>query len=192
MIIFTSINHINSRDRTLLEQIYFEYRHMLFNVAYKVLKDPDLAEDTVHSVFVKLAFKAEKIDDIFSKKTKGFLVVITRNTAIDIYRKRKRASKIISENKFDLAQMAGNEYLPQEIIISNDTIDKLQSYIASLDSKYGDVLLLKYYNNLSNTDIADLMGLTVENVRVRLHRAKKMLADRIAEGESNDEKASNA
>jgi len=165
---------------------------MLFNVAYKVLKDPDLAEDTVHSVFVKLAFKADKIDDIFSKKTKGFLVVITRNTAIDIYRKRKRASKIISENKFDLAQMVGNEYLPQEIIISNDTIDKLQSYIASLDSKYGDVLLLKYYNNLSNTDIADLMGLTVENVRVRLHRAKKMLADRIAEGESNDEKANNA
>ncbi len=192
MIIFTSINHINSRDRTLLEQIYFEYRHMMFNVAYKVLNDPDLAEDAVHIVFVKLASKTEKIGDIFSKKTKGFLVVVAKNTAIDIYRKRKRTSKMISENRFDLARMAGNELPPQEIIISNDTIDKLQSYIAALDSKYGDVLLLKYYNNLSNTDIADLMGLSVENVRVRLHRAKKMLADRIAEGESNDEKASNA
>ena len=67
----------------------------------RVLNNPALAEDIIHTVFIKLAFKTKKIDDIFSKKTKDFLIVIIKNTAIDFYRKRKRTSKMINGNRFD-------------------------------------------------------------------------------------------
>ena len=115
---------------------------------------------------------------------------VARNTAIDFYRKRKNEIKNIEQNRYELATKETSERLPQDIAITNQEIENMQILINSLDPKYGDVLLLKYYNNLSNKVIAELLGISAENVAVRLHRAKQMLAKRLGEEVSGYEKAS--
>ena len=190
MITIAAINNLNHRERTILEQLYFEYGQVMFSVANGVLCDPPLAEDAVHCAFLKLAGKASEIDDVFCKKTRGFLIIIARNTAIDFYRKRKNEIKNIEQNKYELASKETSDHLPQDVAITNEEIEKVQVLINSLDPKYGDVLLLKYYNNLSNKFIAELLNISAENVAVRLYRAKHMLAKRIGEEVPGDEKAS--
>ena len=190
MITIAAINNLNHRERTILEQLYSEYGQLMFSVANEILRDPALAEDAVHCSFLKLAGKASKIDDVFCKKTRGFLIIIARNTAIDFYRKRKNENKNIELNRYELATKETRDRLPQDIAITNEEIEKVQALINSLDPKYGDVLLLKYYNNLSNKVIAELLGISAENVAVRLHRAKQMLAKRLGEEVSGYEKAS--
>jgi RNA polymerase sigma-70 factor (ECF subfamily) len=48
-----------------------------------------------------------------------------------------------------------------------------------MNPKYADVLTLKYFNHYTNKEIADLLLISEENVRVRLHRARKILAARL-------------
>jgi len=190
VIITAAISNLSHRERTILEQLYSEYGQVMFSVANEILRDPALAEDAVHCAFLKLAGKAAKIDDVFSKKTRGFLIIIARNTAIDFYRKRKNEIKNIEQNRYELAFKETSNLLPQGIAITNEKIEKVQGLINSLDPKYGDVLLLKYYNNLPNHIIAELLDISAENVAVRLYRAKNMLAKRIGEEVSGYEKAS--
>jgi RNA polymerase sigma-70 factor, ECF subfamily len=190
VIIIAAISKLNHRERTILEQLYSEYRQVMFSVAKEILRDPALAEDTVHSAFLKLVGKTAKIEGVFSKITRGFLIIIARNAAIDLYRKRNYEIKYIDLNRHELAFKEANNRLPLDVIITNEEIEKVQGLINSLDSKYRDVLLLKYYNNLPNHIIAELLDISAENVAVRLYRAKKMLAVKLGGEESGYEKTS--
>jgi RNA polymerase sigma-70 factor, ECF subfamily len=190
VIIIATISRLNHRERTILEQLYSEYRQVMFSVAKEILRDPALAEDTVHSAFLKLVGKTAKIEGVFSKITRGFLIIIARNAAIDLYRKRNYEIKYIDLNRHELAFKEANNRLPLDVIITNEEIEKVQGLINSLDSKYRDVLLLKYYNNLPNHIIAELLDISAENVAVRLYRAKKMLAVKLGGEESGYEKTS--
>lgn len=60
----------------------------MMKVALNVLKDTFLAEDAVHEVFIKIAKNMEKIGEIDATATKRYLLTITKNATIDIYRKR--------------------------------------------------------------------------------------------------------
>ena len=59
---------------------------------------------------------------------------------------------------------------------------KLFDMIGQLDSKYGDVIMLKYYCDMHDKDIAQALDISVENVKVRLYRAKSMLKNKLREG----------
>ena len=48
-----------------------------------------------------------------------------------------------------------------------------------MDSKYGDVLMLKYYYDMSINEMAEQLGLTPENVKVRLHRGRAILKSKL-------------
>lgn len=72
-------------QRTKLEEIYAKYRKVMFYTAKSILNDDFSAEDAVHKAFEKLFNYLDKIEDISSHKTKGFLVIVVRNIAIDLY-----------------------------------------------------------------------------------------------------------
>jgi RNA polymerase sigma-70 factor, ECF subfamily len=172
--------------RSLLEQLFQEYRYFMFKVAFEILHDNGLAEDAVQAAFLNLTKKVYKIDDVFSKKTKGFMRVVVKNTAIDMLRRRMKDEDLSVEN--GMLQLSDEKPLPLEVTISNEEIDKLQILLATLDPKYADVVLLKYYNSFSNAEIAKLLGLSKETLWTRLHRAKKMLAEKMIEGDPQREK----
>ena len=54
--------------------------------------------------------------------------------------------------------------------------------IKKLDPKYGDLIMLKYYCNMKEKDIASSLGLSLENVKVRLYRARSLLKKMLKEG----------
>jgi RNA polymerase sigma-70 factor (ECF subfamily) len=76
---------MDNKKRLLLEQLYLEYSSAMFHVAFEVLRDHSLAEDAVHEAFLKLVKNTFKLNDIFSKQTKGFMLVVVRNMAINIF-----------------------------------------------------------------------------------------------------------
>ena len=102
------------------------------------------------------------------------MTITVRNAAFKIYNHRKR------EN------VTEEIYKDDEVIqdISVDTENKdikriLFDMVKSLDSKYSDVIMLKYYCDLSVNEIAENLGLTPENVKVRLHRARALLKSKL-------------
>lgn len=70
--------------------VYEKYRHYMFHIALKILKNSQDAEDAVHEAFIKLTKNMDKIGDVETLKTERYLYTIVKNTAIDIYRQKKR------------------------------------------------------------------------------------------------------
>lgn len=163
------------KDKRKFVILYEKYIYLMITVAEGVLHDKFLAEDAVHDAFVKVAKNMYKIRDINSMKTKRFLIVIAKNSAIDIYRKRNIRMK--SEIFFD--ELSDNEAPASfmETDINNSVLDIL----INLPVKYRDVFLLKYSSKLDNSEIAGLLKIQEGTVRQRLARGKVIIEKALKE-----------
>ena len=84
----------SSEEKRKFERLYLAHKQTMYYVALGILKDVQEAEDAVHQAFLRVMDRLDKIDEQDCHKTRAYLVVITESTAIDIYRKRKRARTV--------------------------------------------------------------------------------------------------
>lgn len=134
-----------------------------------LLKDAYLAEDAVHQAFIRIIQNLDKINQIDCHKTRSFIVIITKNIAIDIFRKRKKENTI---------SYHGIEFKLDEIAATKEEFDEdneIITAIASLPFNYSSVLMLKYSQFYSDSEISEILSISESNVRQRIVRAKKKL-----------------
>lgn len=150
------------------------------HIAFDILKDEQLAEDAVHNAFIKLTNYLDKIDENDCHKTKGFIVIVIRSVAKDMYRKRKRELEIsINEN---ITYCASDDFS-----LTSFDVEEIVSKIECLPAIYKDVLILKYLQEFDNKEIASVLNIKSTTVRKRLERAKIMLAELLEkDGEYGD------
>ena len=123
-------------DTSKFEKIYHTYRQTMFYVANRILKDIHLSEDTVHQAFLRIIDNLDKIEEINCHKTKGFIVIITKNIAVDLYRKRKREACI----SFDEIEI----YVENTSNIAPTFENEIEQAIEKLPINYLEVFKLKY------------------------------------------------
>lgn len=156
-------------DKNKFEEIYISYEKTMFYVANRILKDRHLSEDAVHQAFLRIVDNLDKIEEISSHKTKGFIVIITENIAIDLYRKRKREACI----SFDEIEI----YVEDTEDIASIFENQVEQAIAKLPVNYLTIFKLKYSHGYSDKEIAKLLHITETNVRKRIERGKKKLLE---------------
>lgn len=168
---FSVIEDEDSRKK--LATLYTKYYKVLYKVAYRILNDEYLAEDAVQSAFIKLVDCLDKIDEINCNKTRAFIVIVVRNISIDLYRKRKKQYSIALE---DIEEFISDGTIPlDEKLINAEIFNNISSKIQELHTAYADIITLKYFYHYSDSEIAELLNISQENARVRLHRAKQSL-----------------
>lgn len=145
------------------ERLYLAYRNLMFYVANQILHNEHDAEDAVHHAFMKIAENMEKIQEPVCPKTKGYVVTIVENRAIDLLRKKKR-HPIMEINE----EIMG---LPIEYHGENE----LTKCILKLPGRYREMILLRHVYGYSIKEIAALMNLTEANASKLEQRAKKKL-----------------
>lgn len=154
-------------NKSKFEQIYRTYEKTMFYVANRILKDTYLSEDAVHQAFLRIIDNLDKINEIDCHKTKGFIVTIIQNIAIDLYRKRKRENCI----SFDEIEIFVEDMVSTDIIFENE----IEQAIAKLPVNYLVVFKLKYSQGYSDKEISEILHITESNVRKRIERGKKKL-----------------
>ncbi|WP_313527664.1 RNA polymerase sigma factor, partial [Anaerotignum sp.] len=135
-------------DKNKFEEIYISYEKTMFYVANRILKDRHLSEDAVHQAFLRIVDNLDKIEEISSHKTKGFIVIITENIAIDLYRKRKREACI----SFDEIEI----YVEDTEDIASIFENQVEQAIAKLPVNYLTIFKLKYSHGYSDREISEL------------------------------------
>lgn len=153
------------KEKSKFEKIYLEHRQTMYYVAFRILQDAHEAEDAVHQAFLRILPRLRKIDEQDCHKTRAYLVIITENAAIDIYRKRR---KLISLEELENLIPS----YPSEDAVEKDAI--LQA-IRKLPISYAVVLKLRYAHGHAIEEIAAELDISEENVRQRISRAKKRL-----------------
>lgn len=159
--------------------LYEKYKYLMQKVATDILHDRFLAEDAVQNAFMKLAKHMGDVGEIDSLSTKRYLITITKNAAIDIYRKRNK--QIHKEIYIDELGEARLPMSYMETTMDNNILDVLKN----LPIKYRDIFLLKYSANLENKEIARICGIREGTVRQRISRGKQMIEKMLRELEDN-------
>lgn len=152
-------------DQSKFEKLYNEYKGLMFYVANSILHNEQDAEDAVHHAFVKIAENIEKINEAVCPKTKGYVVTIVENRAIDLYRKKNRhASVELNE------EITG-------VSVEYSGSNGLTKCILKLPANYREMILLKYYHGYSSKEIARMLGISEANAIKLDQRAKKKLLE---------------
>ena len=163
-------------EKSKFEIIYRAYRDLMFHVAYKILNNQQDSEDAVHQAFLKIIEVLEKIDEPKCPKTRAFVVTIVEHKAIDLYRKKKKSVVVgLDEEFYNVSAPSDFEAV--------DGMSDLAKAIASLPTRYRQLLLLKYDSGFSAQEIAQLLSMTEANVKKTIQRAKAKLAAILEEQE---------
>lgn len=164
----------NDRDKSKFEELYNRYKQIMFYKAKEVLSDNHLAEDAVHQAFINIIKSLDKIDENNCHKTKAFIVIVTENSAIDMYRKFKKEKNIsIEDVEYEIKDMT---YSTEDISEENHE-NRIINAIASLPLNYSTVIRLKYSHGYNDKEISQILDITEDNVRKRISRGKKKLEE---------------
>ncbi len=167
-----------------LGAFYREYRSPMVRVARSILRDEGLAEDAVQQAFLKIFENFEKFPLGDCNKIRSLVVIIVRNTAIDLYRKRGRERVISFEELERPLPDEGND--PEEAAIRGEEARVMAGYLSRMEERYANLLTLRYYHGYQNKEIAELLGMTPAQVAVGLYRGRQRLKTMMTRGGEPD------
>ena len=165
------LNLIETEEqKSKFEQIYNNYKHTMFYVAKSILKDDYLSEDAVHNAFINIAKSMDNINEVDSKRTKGYVVVIVRNISFNMLKKQNKDVAID-----ELEENIKDDNSLEDEVLSKLSVDSIIEEITSLPMIYKDVLYLSYVEDLPTQEISRLINISNEAVKKRLQRGRKIL-----------------
>ncbi len=179
------IDKVLDGEKDIYEVIIRRYNERLFKIARSIIKDEDEAEDVMQEAYVRAY---EHLDQFKGKaKFSTWLTKILINEAFQRKRKSKRFSDLPSMEGLELQDQdtPRKVEIKEQKIIKKNVKELLETSIDSLPEKYRTVFVMREIENLSVSETAQCLSITKENVKVRLHRAKKHLRTLIQNSMSN-------
>lgn len=158
-----SISQIrNEREVQSFEQIYETYFHRIYAFVSSRLESQKDAEDVVADIFLKAM---QRFTQFRGENLSSWIFTIAHNTVQDIYRKRK---PLLLELEGDVIV---DTETPEEILLTNERRTEILEHIQALSSRRQEVITLKFYAELRNQEIAEVLGINEQSVASHLHRA---------------------
>lgn len=157
----------SSSDKEKVETVYKKYYGLMKHVALGYSQSE--ADDIVHDAMVRIIKNIEKVDVSNERKTMAFCVTIVRNRAIDVLRKNGKVSEEFDGNIAAEGSFSPDFSKPEEIY------QILLKALENLNETYKTVCTLKYVNDLSEREIAEILGLPEKTVNMRIFRGKQIL-----------------
>ncbi len=168
-------------EKRRFEHLYHKYKTLLYNYAYEMLGDIQLSEDAVSDTFLILTDHMDNIEGRSDRDARNYLIIVVKNAARAI--RNKRFYDVYDQEELEDAP----DIVDVEASVENKS-EKQRVYelIKQLKPIYADVLILKYYYGMKGEEIAATLGISLENVKIRLHRGKAMLKEMMEREEEYD------
>jgi len=169
-----------SGKKEAFSEIYDFYVVRIFRFIYLKTSSKETAEDLASEVFLRYwkRIKGGMTDKDLKKKIandkiNSFLYKISRNLIIDFYRKKEVLTVEIDENIKEKLKDQNKDILAE--INAKQEVEEMMKSLAKLKDEYREVIILRYIEEFSITEIAEITGKSGGSVRVLLHRAMKEL-----------------
>lgn len=148
----------------------------VYGYQLKRIQNENDAEDVTIQTFSRAFDKIDTFNEAYKFKT--WLITISKNIHIDILRKEKNSiSQVISKDDGDAYQVLDESPSPEDELITEQHLAKLLRDIKKLKPHYQEMINLRYFQELSYKEISKELDEPINNVKVKLLRAKKLLAD---------------
>ena len=154
------------KDKTT--EIWNQLHDRLLGFIKSKVKDPDLAEDILQEVFIKIQLNLSKVKD--NSKIESWVYQIARNAIAEHYRTSKPVDTLPDNPPENLEPPDDNEAL-------DSAQSWLGEFIECLPEKYQDAIQSTEIEGLSIKEYADHEGLTYNNAKIRVHRGRQLLKE---------------
>ncbi len=151
------------------DYLYNRYKDLLFSKAWAILHDYMLAEDAVSEAYIRIYRNLHKIEGVDAPRSIAFMVTIVKNCALTLLKRNS------FEHVHETFEDTADPYDLEAEVLDGISAQKVYAALDSLDEELKNLFLLKYAYDLPHSEIAAQMGLTENNVTVKLHRTKKKL-----------------
>ncbi len=168
-------------DQMAFKKLLDHCWNMVFGFQLKRVQNESEAEDITIEAFAKAFDKIDQFDPQYNFST--WLIAISNNIQIDRYRKRKNSLFVepLEDNKSQGSEIADGSPTREDALIQEQNLLQLRVMMKSLKPIYCEVLQLRYFQELSYKEIAEQLGEPITNIKIRLLRAKKLMAELIEE-----------
>lgn len=150
------------------KEIYKRYSQKIYTYCRKFLGSVDAVDDVFQETFINFYNNAKNYSDI--QNLNAFLFKIARNLCIN-YKTRKVETREINESDFFYDELNSDKNELNELILKA---------IEKLPDDFKEVIILREYDGLSYKEIAEVTNTKIENVKVRIFRAKEKIRQILA------------
>jgi RNA polymerase sigma-70 factor (ECF subfamily) len=156
-------------------QLVETYQIPVYNLCYRMLGEAEIAEDAAQETFLRAYQNILRYDP--KRPFPTWLLSIAAHYCIDRLRKRKFSMFSIDDDErtFELPDTEAPN--PENEAIKKEERDQVHIILQSLDATDRAAIIMRYWYDFSEAEIAEALNLTVSAVKSRLHRARRALAN---------------
>lgn len=152
------------------------YQTHVYNLCYRMLGEPESAEDAAQETFLRAYQHLHRYDS--KRPFATWLLSIAAHYCIDRLRRRRFSMISVDQDEdeggFELPDVDAPN--PESEAVHSEQRQRLQGLLKHLDSVDRAAIVLRYWEDCSEAEIAEALNLTVSAVKSRLHRARRELA----------------
>ncbi len=172
-----TINQAKSGSQIAFSKLLDTFWNVVYGFQLKRTENENDAEDITIQTFSKAFDKLDTYDTSYEFKT--WLIAISKNVHVDLIRKRKRNVLESGGSNEAIKKVLDDAPSVEDRLIIEQNLATLLQHIKNLKPHYQKVINLRYFNELSYAAIAQELNEPINNVKVKLLRAKKLLAESI-------------
>jgi RNA polymerase sigma-70 factor (ECF subfamily) len=156
------------------EELVNRYKNSVFGIVYRILGQYQEAEDVTQEVFIIIFEKLYQFDP--TRKFSPWINRIAVNTSISHLRKKKKVLLLEFDeafNQYEIPYSLCYKNDPETMFAEKELEREINEAIEALPESYREIILLRYRLDLNNQEIAEALGISRENVEVKVHRPAK-------------------
>lgn len=163
---------MSDREKDLVNQIFVSMNVKLYNISVSMLHSHHDAEEAVAQTFLKIMNHIDKVLDIPDTRIESYCIIILRNEATNIIRKRKR-NFVVEDIEYFEEQ--GGSYTIEEKYLKNLEEERLKVFINYLSEEEKEFIHFRFFYEMSFKEIADAMDIKEDAAKKRGQRVLKKL-----------------
>jgi len=171
-------------DLQAFEELVQKYQHPIVNLAYRMFRDLDEAEDLAQNVFIRVFQSAGRYEA--SAKFSTWIFTIARHLCLNEIRRRGRhpaqsleASQSEDEEQAPRQYADGKTFTPPQAFLHRELEQKIQEALAALPEKQRLAIALCREDELSYEDIARVLGCSLPATKSLIHRGRETLKEKL-------------
>lgn len=153
-------------DKKAFETLYNKYKNKIQYFIFNIIKDYQKSEDITQETFIYILQNRPRNDCSF----KYYIYLVAKSRAYNYVNTEKRRTEI--DEKYSLKKSNETQKAIDDFLIEEETKKELLEAINMLDIKYKNALYLVKIEELSYQETADILGETLSNIKVLIHRGK--------------------
>ena len=169
------IEKARKKDQKAFNTLLNTYWSDVYRFQFSKTDNEDEAEDITIRTFSKAFDKIHLYNERYNFKT--WLISISKNIFLDQLRKKRTDTISINKKESEAYKIFDESPTAEDQLITEQNLAQLLDYIKQLKPHYQEIINLRYFREMSYKEMADLLNEPMSNIKVKLLRAKKLLAD---------------